>query len=82
MFNDIRFIAAMRTLAVVAAAVAGAVVFNVALVYGGYQFIMFALVVGILYLAISEMYSVMLYKVKQEQELKKLTDSIANITKS
>jgi membrane protein implicated in regulation of membrane protease activity len=80
MFNDIRFIAAMRTLAVVAAAVAGAVVFNVALVYGGYQFIMFALVVGILYLAISEMYSVMLYKVKQEQELKKLTDSIDNIT--
>ena len=80
MFNDIRFIAAMRTLAVVAAAVAGAVVFNVALVYGGYQFIMFALVVGVLYLAISGVYSVMLYKVKQEQELKKLTDSIDNIT--
>jgi hypothetical protein len=80
MFNDIRFIAAMRTLAVVAAAVAGAVVYNVAHVYGGYQFIMFALVVGVLYLAISGVYSVMLYKVKQEQELKKLTDSIDNIT--
>ena len=82
MFNDIRFIAAMRTLAVVAAAVAGAVVFNVALVYGGYQFIMFTLIVGILYLVISGVYDAMLYKVKQEQELKKLTDSIDNITKS
>jgi len=82
MFNDIRFIAAMRTLAVVAAAVAGAVVFNVALVYGGYQFIMFTLIVGILYLVIFGVYDAMLYKVKQEQELKKLTDSIANITKS
>ena len=80
MFNDIRFIAAMRTVAVVAAASAGAVVFNVALIYGGYQFIMFALVVGLLYLAISGVYDVMLYKVKQEQESKKLTDSIANIT--
>jgi len=82
MFNDIRFIAAMRTLAVIVAAVAGALVFNVALVYGGYQFIMFSLVTGVLYLAISGVYDVMLYKVKQEQELKKLTDSIANITKS
>ena len=82
MFNDIRFIAAMRTLAVVAAASAGAVVFNVALVYGGYQFVMFALMAGVLYLAISGVYSTMLYKVKQEQELKKLTDSIDNITKS
>jgi len=82
MFNDIRFIAAMRTLAVVAAAVAGAVVFNVALVYGGYQFIMFTLIVGILYLVIFGVYDAMLYKVKQEQELKKLTDSIDNITKS
>jgi membrane protein implicated in regulation of membrane protease activity len=80
MFNDIRFIAAMRTLAVIAAATAGAVIFNVALAYGGYQFIMFALVVGLLYLAISMIYSQMLYKVKQEQKLKKLTDSIDNIT--
>jgi len=82
MFNDIRFIAAMRTLAVIVAAVAGALVFNVALVYGGYQFIMFTLIVGILYLVIFGVYDAMLYKVKQEQELKKLTDSIANITKS
>ena len=80
MFNDIRFIAAMRTLAIVVAVVAGAVIFNVALIYGGYQFIMFAVVVGVLYLAISGVYSLMLYEVKQEQESKKLTDSIANIT--
>jgi membrane protein implicated in regulation of membrane protease activity len=80
MFNDIRFIAAMRTLAIVVAVVAGAAIFNVALIYGGYQFIMFAVVVGVLYLAISGVYSLMLYEVKQEQESKKLTDSIANIT--
>jgi membrane protein implicated in regulation of membrane protease activity len=80
MFNDIRFIAAMRTLAIVVAVVAGAVIFNVALIYGGYQFIMFAVVVGVLYLTISGVYSLMLYEVKQEQESKKLTDSIANIT--
>ena len=80
MFNDIRFIAAMRTLAIVVAVVAGAAIFNVALIYGGYQFIMFAVVVGVLYLTISGVYSLMLYEVKQEQESKKLTDSIANIT--
>jgi membrane protein implicated in regulation of membrane protease activity len=80
MFNDIRFIAAMRTLAIVVAVVAGAAIFNVALIYGGYQFIMFAVVVGVLYLAISGVYSLMLYEVEKEQESKKLTDSIANIT--
>ena len=80
MFNDIRFIAAMRTLAIVVAVVAGAVIFNIALIYGGYQFIMFAVVVGVLYLAISGVYSLMLYEVEKEQESKKLTDSIANIT--
>jgi uncharacterized membrane protein len=81
MFKDIRFIAAMRTLAVFASILVGAGVFQVLLIYGSYQIMMLVLVGFVLCLSISMIYSLMLDKVKQEQNSKKLSDRIADITK-
>lgn len=81
MFKDIRFIAAMRTLAVVAAILVGAGVVRVLLIYGGYQIILLVLTGFVLCIVISCVYSIMLHKVKQEQDSKKLSDRIADITK-
>lgn len=79
MFNDIRFVAAVRTLAVVAAAAVGVVIFNVAIIYGGNQFIFFALIAGALYLFISGVYSTMLYNLKHKKELETLSDDIGRM---
>ena len=81
MFKDIRFIAAMRTLAVVASILVGAGVVQVLLIYGSYQIMMLVLVGFVLCLSISMIYSLMLDTVKREQNSKKLADRIADITK-
>lgn len=81
MFKDIRFIAAMRTLVVVAAILVVAGVVQVLLIYGSYQIMMLVLTGFALCLSISMIYSLMLDKVKQEQNSKKLSDRIADITK-
>lgn len=81
MFNDIRFVAAVRTLAVVAAAAVCIVIFNVAISYGGYQFILFALIAVALYLIISGVYSTMLYNLKHKKELETLSDNIGRMDK-
>jgi fatty acid desaturase len=78
MFNDIRFIAAVRTLAVVAAAAVG---IYVAIIYGGNQFIFVALIAGALYLFISGVYSTMLYNLKHKKELETLSDDIGRMDK-
>ena len=81
MFNDIRFIAAMRTLVVVAVAAVCIVIFNVAISYGGHQFILFALIAVALYLIISGVYSTMLYNLKHKKELETLSDNIGRMDK-
>jgi len=72
MFNDIRFVAAMHTLAVVVAMLVGAAAVAAVLHFGGYWVVAVAVAVYILY----AVYSIMLLKLKYEKDFKNLSEDI------
>jgi hypothetical protein len=69
MFNDIRFVAAVRTLAVVVAMLVGAAAVAVVLHFGGYWVVAVAVAVYILY----AVYSIILLRLKHEKDFKNLS---------
>ena len=75
MFNDIRFIAAMRTLAFVASVLVGAAAIVATLHFGGLWVVSVAFVVFLLY----SVYSIMLLRLKHEKEFKNLSEDIDRI---
>jgi membrane protein implicated in regulation of membrane protease activity len=64
MFNDIRFVAAMHTLAVVVAMIVGAAAVAAVLHFGGYWVVAVAFVIFLLY----SVYSIMLLRLKLKHE--------------
>lgn len=70
MFNDIRVIAAGRTLAVILAALAGALGVHLLVLYGGIAALGAVCIPLVLGKLVYTMYDIMLVKVMQERELK------------
>ena len=80
MFNDIRVVAALRTLAllvsIVASIAVGAfLIVNISIWFGPMSFAYLALAV-MMAIAIFSMYEIMLFKVKQEREFQELSKQI------
>jgi Flp pilus assembly protein TadB len=70
MFNDIRVIAAGRTLAVLLAALAGALGVHLLVFYGGIAALGAVCIALLLGMLVYTVYDIMLVKVMQERELK------------